>query len=117
MTAQIRWHIFLADLNPVEGSEQGGQRPVLVISNEDFNLVMPVVTVLPITSLKPGRRLYPGEVLLKKGEANLDADSVVLAHQIRTISRKRLRKAIGSLDKNETHQNIEAAIKLHLGLP
>jgi len=59
--------IFLADLNPVVGSEQKGKRPVLVVSDEDFNQVMPVVTILPITSLKKGRRVYPNEVLISKG--------------------------------------------------
>jgi len=51
-----KWRIFIANLNPVKGSEQRGNRPVLVISDEDFNQVMPVITILPITSLKQGRK-------------------------------------------------------------
>ncbi len=112
----MRWHIYIADLDPVEGSEQGGQRPVIIVSNEDFNQVMPVLTVLPLTSLKPTRKIYPGEVLIRKGEANLDADSLVMAHQIRTISKSRLRKDIGFLNEPSFQQTIENAIKLHLGL-
>ena len=54
-----KWGIFIADLNPVQGSEQKGTRPVIVVSDEDFNRLMPVVTILPITSLKEGRRVYP----------------------------------------------------------
>ena len=54
-----KWSVFMADLNPVIGSEQQGRRPVLVISDETTNTVMPVVTVLPLTSLKKGRKLYP----------------------------------------------------------
>ena len=71
-----RMGIFLADLNPVVGSEQKGKRPVLVVSGEDFNQVMPVVTILPITSLKIGRRVYPNEVLISKGSGGLTADSM-----------------------------------------
>jgi len=41
-----KWTIFFADLNPVKGSEQRGRRPVLVISDEVFNRVMPIVTFL-----------------------------------------------------------------------
>ncbi|MGH9339941.1 MAG: type II toxin-antitoxin system PemK/MazF family toxin [Acidobacteriota bacterium] len=44
------------------GSEQAGTRPVLVISDQDFNQLMPVITVLPLTSRKPGRKIYPNEV-------------------------------------------------------
>jgi mRNA interferase MazF len=76
MTAVMRWDVYLADLEPSAGSEQGGRRPVLVVSNNDFNSVMPVITVIPLTSLKDGRRIYPSEVLLKKGCANLEVDSL-----------------------------------------
>jgi len=46
---KYNWAIFIANLNPVKGSEQRGNRPVLVISDEDFNQTMPVVTILPLT--------------------------------------------------------------------
>lgn len=85
-----KWRIFIANLNPVKDSEQRGNRPVLAISDEDFNQVMPVITVLPITSLKQGRTVYPNEVFLPQGVAGLPHDSLVSAHQIRTISKGRL---------------------------
>ena len=116
MIGESRWSVYTARLDPIEGSEQGGQRPVLIVSNDDFNRVMPVVTVIPITSLKPGRRVYSSEVLLKKGEANLGVDSLILAYQIRTISKKRIRNLIGAMNDSGKQQEIEAAIKLHLGL-
>ena len=117
MITEARWNVCIADLEPATGSEQGGQRPVLVISNDDFNRVMPVVTVIPLTSLKAGRRIYPSEVLVKRGCANLEADSLVLSYQIRTISKKRIIKLVGAIKEPETQQEIESAIKLHLGLP
>ena len=52
--ASFKWNIFLANLDPVIGSEQGKTRPVLVISEEQINQILPVVNVLPITSSDKG---------------------------------------------------------------
>ncbi len=111
-----RMGIFLADLNPVLGSEQKGKRPVLVVSDEVFNSVMPVVTILPLTSLKKGRRIYPNEVLLPKGIGGLSTDSIILAHQIRTISKQRLGKLLGNVNDNLTQESIAQAMRVHLNL-
>ena len=46
----FQWQVFRANLNPVIGSEQAGHRPVLVVSNEIMNEVLPILTVLPLTS-------------------------------------------------------------------
>ena len=62
--ASFRWNIFLANLDPVIGPEQGKTRPVLVISEDQINRILPVVNVLPITSRKAGRKIYPNEVLI-----------------------------------------------------
>ncbi len=45
---EYQWHVFLANLDPVVGSEQGRTRHVLVISNEKINQILPVVNVLPM---------------------------------------------------------------------
>jgi mRNA interferase MazF len=111
-----RMGIFLADLNPVLGSEQKGKRPVLVVSDEVFNSVMPVVTILPLTSLQKGRRIYPNEVLLPKGIGGLSTDSIILAHQIRTISKQRLGKLLGNVNDNLTQESIAQAMRVHLNL-
>ena len=112
----FKWSIYLADLNPVIGSEQHGKRPVLVISDETFNAVMPVVSVLPITSLKKGRRVYPNEALLKKGTGGVDVDSLVLAHQIRTIAKQRLQTLLGNIDSTVLQNTINEALRVHLNL-
>lgn len=111
-----RMGIFMADLNPVIGSEQKGKRPVLVVSNEDCNQVMPVVTILPISSVKKGRRIYPNEVLLPKGTGGLIADSIVLGHQIRTVSKVRLIRHLGYLDDIRLENAVGQAIRIHLDL-
>ena len=112
----FKWSIYLADLNPVIGSEQQGKRPVLVISDETFNAIMPVVSVLPVTSLKKGRRVYPNEALLKKGIGGLDVDSLVLAHQIRTIAKQRLQAFLGNIDSTALQNTINEALRVHLNL-
>ncbi|MBM4334218.1 MAG: type II toxin-antitoxin system PemK/MazF family toxin [Deltaproteobacteria bacterium] len=111
-----RLGIFLADLNPVLGSEQEGKRPVIVVSDEAFNRVMPVVTILPITTLKKGRRIYPNEVLLLREVGGLSADSIILAHQIRTISKQRLGKSLGFVSDPVIQESIAQAMKIHLNL-
>lgn len=111
-----KWSVFMADLNPVIGSEQQGRRPVLVISDETTNTVMPVVTILPLTSLKKGRRVYPNEALLKKGVAGLESDSIVLAHQIRSISKQRLMICLGEIPDADLQSQINDALRVHLNL-
>jgi len=112
----FKWSVYLADLNPVIGSEQQGKRPVLVISDETFNTIMPVVSVLPITSLKKGRRVYPNEALLKMGIGGLDVDSLVLAHQIRTIAKQRLQAFLGNIESTALQNTINEALRVHLNL-
>jgi mRNA interferase MazF len=111
-----KWSVFMADLNPVKGSEQQGKRPVLVISDETTNTIMPVVTILPLTSLKKGRRIYPNEALLKKGVACLEVDSIALAHQIRTIAKQRLIICLGEVSDTSLQTQINDAMRVHLNL-
>lgn len=111
-----RWHIFLANLDPVIGSEQGKTRPVLVISEEEINQILPVLNVLPITSRKPGRKIYPNEVFIPAGTAGLEKESIVLCYQIRTLDKKRLIKTIGKIDSIELHENIFDATLFQLGI-
>ncbi|MCI0490882.1 MAG: type II toxin-antitoxin system PemK/MazF family toxin, partial [Blastocatellia bacterium] len=53
-----RWSVWLADLDPVVGSEQGKTRPVLIIREDQINAILPVVNVLPLTSRKANRKIY-----------------------------------------------------------
>lgn len=59
-----KWSIFRANLDPVIGSEQGKSRPVLVISESDINQLLNTVNIIPLTSRKNNRSIYPNEVLL-----------------------------------------------------
>jgi len=97
-----QYDVYLADLNPTIGREQFGKRPVLIISNNYENL-LDVITIIPITSLKEGRRIYPNELLLKD---ELEVPSILLCQQIRTISKKRLIKKLTSIDDNIIQKKI-----------
>jgi len=59
-----KWTIYRANLDPTFGSEQGKTRPVLVISEDEINDLLNVVNIIPITSRKAGRKIYPNEALV-----------------------------------------------------
>ena len=109
-----RWEIWLANLEPVVGSEQGRTRPVLILSATTLNRILPVVNVLPVTSRKPNRRIYPNEALLPPNTANLTAESIVLGYQIRTLDRQRLIKRFGILSDTNLQNQILNALKFQL---
>jgi mRNA interferase MazF len=111
-----RWSVWLAGLDPVVGSEQGRTRPVLIISESALNDVLPVVNVLPITSRKQNRRIYPNEALLPAGTAGLSAESIVLCYQIRTLDKQRLLKMFGTLDDAALREEVLEALRFQLGL-
>jgi len=93
-----QWHVFLASLDPGKGSEQGGKRPVLVISQERINQLLPVVNVIPLTSKKfDSNVIYPNEVLLSANVTGLKVDSIALCYQIRTLDKSRLERDFGEL--------------------
>ncbi len=113
MTA-LQWAVIRANLEPTIGTEQKGTRPVLIVSNEDYNQIIPNVTVLPLTSTK--RRLYPSEVLLSEGKAGQSLESIIMAHQTRTISKQRLGRLLGYLNDTQLQHEVHRAIKEHLDM-
>ncbi len=110
-----QWHVFLAVLDPTKGSEQAGRRPVLVISREEINQVLPVVNVIPLTSRKSEYRvIYPNEVLIHAGVAGLSLDSIALCYQIRTLDKSRLERDLGELNQKDLQWKILEAIRFQL---
>ena len=109
-----RGDLFSACLDPVVGSEQGGIRPVLVIQNDVGNRYSPTVIVLAITGQVNKARL-PTHVPVNCEGTGLQKDSVILAEQIRTLDKRRLRERIGTL-KPEVMDKVSAALKISLGV-
>ena len=91
-----RGDIYYADLNPVVGSEQGGTRPVLVISNDIGNKHSPTVIVAPITSRINTKAKLPTHTLINNFEG-LDKNSIILLEQVRTIDKQRLEQYLGMI--------------------
>jgi mRNA interferase MazF len=113
---ELRWSIVFLYLDPVVGREQSGNRPALIVSDEVFNRSMEVVTVLPITTRKAGRTVYVNEVLLQPEDSGLSEESIVLAHQIRTLSRDRIKRRVGTLSNESLRTACLEAVRIHLGM-
>ena len=108
-----RGELYSACLDPVVGSEQGGIRPVLVIQNDVGNRYSPTVIVLAVTGQMNKTRL-PTHVPISCEGTGLVKDSVVLAEQIRTLDKRRLRERIGTL-RPEVMDRVSEAVKISLG--
>ncbi len=106
-----RGNIYLANLDPTQGSEINKTRPVVVISNDINNKYSNTITILPVTSNTAS--VYPFEVFLAEGTANLPKNSKVKVDQIRTIDKKRIIKEIRSLSLTIVKE-IEESLKIHL---
>ena len=111
-----KWSIWRANLDPVLGSEQGKSRPVLIVSEDDINELLNIVNIIPITSRKPERVIYPNEVLLPSGKFGLEKESIALCHQIRTIDKMRLSKRYGQIADKDLRKEIIEAICFQLGI-
>ena len=104
MARILRGDIFWADLNPVRGREQAGQRPVLVISQDVFNERSGTVIAVALTS-QPPRAGFP--LTLELNITSLPKRSWVKISQIRTLSVERLSRRIGRASPEELAQIIE----------
>ena len=93
MASILRGDIFWADLNPVIGSEQGGFRPVLILSHNIFNDRSGTVIAVAITG-QPQRAGFP--LTLELSDTKLPKKSWAKISQIRTLSIKRIGKKIAS---------------------
>ncbi|GBC61393.1 PemK family transcriptional regulator [Desulfonema ishimotonii] len=102
--------VYWIDFSPGKGSEPGGRRPGLVIQNDVLNdSRLNTVIVVAITStLRFGD--LPGNVVLKKGEANMPRRCVINVTQIRSVDKQSIREQIGTLSEKrlaEVYQGLE----------
>ena len=111
-----KWDLSWALLDPAVGHEQAGRRPVLVFCNDVIASPIGLATVLPLTTWRKGRRVYPTEVLLPAGTGGLPADSLVLAHQVRTLAARRLSPTIGSVTDRALRERVVTPLHLWLDL-
>lgn len=109
----LRGEIYMADLSPVYGSEQGGVRPVLVIQNNVGNKFSPTVIIVAITS-KLHKAKIPTHVELGS-LCGLPLNSIALCEQIRTIDKARLKERVGVVSECEMRL-IDKAIMVSIAL-
>jgi mRNA interferase MazF len=100
LRGEIRW----ADLNPVRGREQAGQRPVLILSHDVFNDRSGTVIAVALTS-QPQRAGFP--LTLELHARGLPKRSWVKISQIRTLAVERIGKVIGRASPEELNQVID----------
>jgi len=111
----IRGEIWRAEFGIPYGSEIGYSRPVLIVQDDSFNKSrIRTVVVLPLTT---NLRLLdaPGNVLLRKKDAKLINDSVIIVAQLYAIDRSRFKERISKVTK-EIMEQVETGMKLVLGI-
>jgi mRNA interferase MazF len=103
--------VFWLDAGTPAGSAPGFRRPHVVIQNDVFNASRIQTAVLCAVTSNLERAKAPGNLLLRKGEANLPRPSVVNVSQIVTVDKSVLCEKIGSLTADRVR---EIASGLHL---
>jgi len=109
-----RGEVFIADLNPAFGREIHKKRPVLVISNNTLNQILPTVIMAPFSSIVP-EFIGPDVIKIKDSRIGLAKDSAIIINQMRSIDKSRLVKKVGILSKGK-FEEVEDALKIVLGL-
>src|SRR6266852_2035245 len=109
-----RGDVWLAQLDPVRGSEQAGTRPVLVFQAGPLNSFLRATVVIPFTTNLKWTR-FPFAIFVSAGDGGLSSDSVALCHQIRVSDKTRLIRRLGVLS-DATMTKIQGAVHLTLGM-
>lgn len=87
--------IYWVQLPPVDGHEQFGRRPAIIIQDDSYGQSLPLVLIVPLTgAVAPAR--FPGTVsIAPTAETGLRRPSVALVYQIRALDRKRIQEKAG----------------------
>jgi mRNA interferase MazF len=109
-----RGDVVLVRLDPTEGSEIRKTRPAIVLSNNAACRWDSVLQVVPVTGLQ-ARELRPYEALIASADSGLAKPSRAVANQLRTVSRKRLHRILGTISPDELLA-VGQAVLLQLGL-
>lgn len=109
-----RWQVLYCDMSPVVGSEQGGMRPVIVISNDIGNRHAPIFIGACVTS-RVGKKRLPTQVIIDTS-CGLSVESMVECEQIKTLDKRRIKGVIGEITDEAQKREIEKAIGISLGL-
>ena len=105
-----RGDVYDAKLDPVEGSEQSGTRPVVIVSRNVINAHSSVVLAVPCTTYRENRRVYPTQVLVIAPDGGLTNNSIFMTDQVRVLAKSRLLKLRGRLSATAIEQLNQALI-------
>ena len=111
-----RGDIYFVNLNPVQGREQAGNRPVLVLSIDSINRLPLVVTVVVGTKGENISRDYPTNVRLAPAESDLSIETVFLCFQVRSLDPNRFPTRPAGKVSDAAMSRIEDAVRYSLGL-
>lgn len=112
-----RGEVFWADLRPRSGAEPHGRRPVIVMSNDGFNLIPSwrSIIVVPVSTSRAQARRGPTAVPLPAAATGLRYESVAVCHQVTTLDRGKLSARAGVLPA-AVLASVEAGLKAALDL-
>ena len=96
-----RGDVYMMDLNPYSGSEQGGIRPAIVVQNDDGNFYSNVLLVVPLTTRIKKRNMPTHFVLHNRF---LSAPSMAICESPRPADKSRVLSYLGHLSKYEMRQ-------------
>jgi len=111
-----RGQIYFVDLNPVQGREQAGQRPVLVLSVDAINRLPLIVTVVVGTKGENLPRDYATNVRVAAHDSGLPMETLFLCFQLRSLDRRRFPASAAGHLKGDILQRVEDAVRYCLGL-
>ena len=107
-----RGEIFFASLDPIQGGEQSGRRPVLVVSSNAINGQPLVAAVIVGTEAANIQRDYPTNIRVTAAESGLARNTVFLAFQLRSLEHSRFTgPAAGSLSPTRMPE-VASALRL-----
>lgn len=94
-----RGEVWWAELRPRSGSEQRGNRPVIVVSHDGFNRTPSwrSIIVVPLSTSVAQARRGPTAVAIPRGAGGVAHASVALCHQVTTLDREKLVRQLGAL--------------------
>jgi mRNA interferase MazF len=92
-----RGEVWLADLNPTQGSEQAGIRPVIIFQNDLVSQFSTTTIAIPLTT-NQRRAALPICLMIEQGNGGLSQNSVALCFQMRMLDKIRLIRKLGLLN-------------------
>jgi len=112
-----RGDIYNVDFGEKVGSEQGGIRPVLVVSNNKANRHSPVVTVVPLSARVWKKKYLPTHVQISMKKSNgLNRPSMALVEQVETLDKTRFGEKIGEVLDDMVMEQITVALQIQIGV-